>query len=158
MNKKIDPDLIERKVERDNRTVSKKTTKEHNCTCDQRDGEKEQEAVRVNDREGGKGCFCESGQGRLPWGGAIVAESRRKTRSQVPESQGKNIPGGETSLNKAPEAGKYLVCLRNEGSTGWPELMSKGESGTRERPGKVGRGLALPGQEFELDPRILGSY
>lgn len=112
----------------------------------------------MNDREGGRGCFCESGQGRLPWGGAIVAESRRKTRSQVPESQGKNIPGGETSLNKAPEAGKYLVCLRNEGSTGWPELMSKGESGTRERPGKVGGGLALPGQEFELDPRILGRF
>ena len=92
---------------------------EHDCTCDPHNGG-EWEAVGMNSPPlGGRGCFYGSDQGRLPWGGDIIAESRRETRSQVTISSGKSILGEETGLGKGPEAEKSLVHLWNERNPVW---------------------------------------
>lgn len=87
----------------------------------------------------------------------MVAESRRKTRSQGPKSQEESIPGGETSLSKDPPARQSLAHLRNYRNRAWPVLRSRRERSTRYRPARVGRDLSSP-QQSELDPNVLGSH
>lgn len=84
-----------------------------------------------------------------------MAERRRKTSSQGTKRWGKSIPGGETSLSrglKEPSSfekwKKHRAPIAYEQEGEWHQ--------TKAREG--GKGLVLPGQEFQLDPRVLRSH